>query len=58
MISNDPSAEPRFQIVDAAKTQLAFGIDVEGLALGKDAVFDSGVLGWPLDRSRESHSCA
>jgi hypothetical protein len=53
MISNDPSAEPRFQIADGAKTQLAFGIDVEGLAPGEDAIIDSGVLGWPLDSLRD-----
>jgi len=53
MISNDPSAEPRFQIVDGPSTQVAFGIDVEGLAPGEEAVFDESVLGWPLDSLRD-----
>ena len=30
LISNDDSAEPRFQISDRPHTQLAFGIDVDG----------------------------
>ena len=49
MISNDPAREPRFQISDGAMTQLVFGIDVDGLAPGEDAIFDGGVLGYPLD---------
>src|SRR5262245_4462961 len=48
LISNDPSAEPRFQIQTGPKTQLIFGIDVDGLAPGKDAMFDGSVLGYPL----------
>ncbi len=53
MISNDPSKEPRFQIVDGPDTQVAFGIDVEGLAPGADAIFDDKVLGWPIDSLRD-----
>lgn len=49
MISNDPSQEPRFQISDSPDTQVIFGIDVEGLAPGRDAIFDAGVLGYPVD---------
>jgi hypothetical protein len=49
MVSTDPSAEPRFQISDGAKTQLVFGIDVEGLRPGQEAVFDAKVPGYPLD---------
>jgi hypothetical protein len=49
MVSTDPSAEPRFQISDGAKTQLVFGIDVEGLRPGQEAVFDATVPGYPLD---------
>ena len=32
-----------------AKTQLVFGIDVEGLRPGQEAVFDANVLGYPLE---------
>jgi hypothetical protein len=49
MVSDDPAAEPRFQIVDGTKTQLAFGIDVEGWKPGTDAVIDGDVLGYPLE---------
>jgi hypothetical protein len=48
LISADDSAEPRFQISDGAGTQLAFGLDVEGLKPGEEAVFDGAVLGYPL----------
>ncbi len=49
MISNDPSQEPRFQISDGLTTQLIFGIDVDGLAPGENAIFDGSVLGYPID---------
>ena len=48
MISNDPSQEPRFQISDGPTTQLIFGIDVDGLAPGEDAIFAGSVLGYPI----------
>jgi hypothetical protein len=50
MLSTDSSAEPRFQVSDGAGTQLIFGIDVEDLAPGADAVFDDTVFGFPLRR--------
>src|SRR5687768_2175074 len=31
LISTDSSAEPRFQISDAATTQLVFGVNVDGM---------------------------
>jgi len=49
MISKDLSREPRFQIADGPATQIAFGIDVDSLAPGTDAIFDSSVSGWPID---------
>ncbi len=49
MISNDPSREPRFQIADGPATQIAFGIDVNGLAPGTEVIFGGGVRGWPID---------
>jgi hypothetical protein len=48
LISADDSAEPRFQIGDGVNTQLVFGMDVDGLKPGEDAVFDAGVLGYPV----------
>jgi hypothetical protein len=49
MISNNDTAEPRFQINDSVQTQLIFGIDVDGLKPGDEAVIDGTVLGYPLD---------
>jgi hypothetical protein len=48
MLSIDESREPRFQISDGPDTQLVFGIDVDGLAPGREAVIDNGVFGYPL----------
>ena len=47
MISNNNDREPRFQINDGANTQLIFGIDVDGLAPGDQAVIDDDALGYP-----------
>ncbi|MFQ5791343.1 MAG: hypothetical protein ACE5JI_12800, partial [Acidobacteriota bacterium] len=49
MISADSSQEPRFQIVDGPNTQIAFGIDVEALEPGEEALFDRSVLGYPFN---------
>jgi len=48
MLSIDDSREPRFQISDGPDTQLIYGIDVEGLAPGEEAVIDGSVFGYPL----------
>jgi hypothetical protein len=48
MISTSNEKEPRFQIRSGLKTQLIFGIDVDGLKPGEEAVIDGNVLGYPL----------
>jgi len=48
MISTDDSREPRFQINDGQDTQLIFGIDVDGLQPGEEAVIDERIFGYPL----------
>ena len=48
LISTDSTAEPRFQIIDATSTQQAFGVDVDGLAPGQEAIFAASVLGYPV----------
>jgi hypothetical protein len=48
MISTDDSREPRFQISDSVNTQQIFGIDVDGLKPGEEAVIDSSVFGYPM----------
>ena len=48
LISTNDRQEPRFQIREDPKTQLVFGLDVEGLAPGQKAVFDAAAFGFPL----------
>src|SRR5262244_833493 len=47
MISTDGSQEPREQINDGPKTQQIFGIDVDGLKPGQQALVDGSVFGYP-----------
>ena len=35
LLSNDPSAEPRMQINDSVRTQMIFGVDVDGMRPGQ-----------------------
>ncbi len=49
IVSTDGSAEPRTQIGVELKTQQIFGIDVNGLAPGREALFDATVLGYPVE---------
>ena len=49
LVSNDATQEPRFQISEGPKTQLVFGIDVDGLKPGEPATVDASVLGYPRD---------
>jgi len=49
LISNDASQEPRFQISEGPKTQLVFGVDVDGMKAGEPATIDPSVLGYPRD---------
>ncbi len=53
LISADSAAEPRFQINDGPNTQLVFGVDVDGLAPGREAIVDAGALGYPLESLRD-----
>ena len=48
LLSTDSTAEPRFQVNDGPTTQLVFGVDVDGLAPGKDAVVDASAWGYPV----------
>jgi hypothetical protein len=48
MLSTSTEGEPRFQITENPRTQQIFGIDVEGLAPGQEAVVDEKALGYPL----------
>ncbi len=48
LLSTNGDAEPRFQISDGPATQLVFGVDVDGLAPGAEAVIDASAFGYPL----------
>lgn len=48
LVSNDGAKEPRFQINEDLNTQQVFGVDVDGLKPGQEAIIDSTALGYPL----------
>jgi len=48
LVSTDNSREPRFQISEDLTTQQVFGIDVEGLKPGQEAVVAADALGYPV----------
>ena len=48
LVSTDQRTEPRFQVSDNDPTAQVFGVDVEGLEPGKEAVVDAGTLGYPV----------
>ena len=47
MIASDSTREPRFQISSGPTGQQVFGIDVDGLEAGENAVIDGTVFGFP-----------
>ena len=50
LISNNDNKEPRFQIsFMTAESQQVFGVDVDALAPGAPAVFDTTTLGYPAE---------
>ncbi len=49
VVSTDGSEEPRKQVGIDLETQQIFGIDVDALAPGSDAILDATVLGYPLE---------
>ena len=53
MLSTDPKEEPRFQITESPKTQQIFGIDVDDLSPGQEAVIDFATLGYPIESLRQ-----
>ncbi len=48
ILSNDPSEEPRMQISLAPRTQMIFGVDVDGLQPGQSATIDDSAFGYPV----------
>jgi hypothetical protein len=53
LLSNDPSAEPRMQIDDSVRTQMIFGVDVDGMQPGQAVVVDDGASGYPIRSLRD-----
>ncbi len=53
LLSTDNSAEPRFQTGGGAGAIGVFGLDVEDLAPGEDAILDSSVFGYPVESLNE-----
>ena len=49
VVSTDGSEEPRKQVELGLETQQIFGIDVDALPPGRDAILDAAVLGYPLE---------
>ena len=47
MLSAESEGEPRFQVSDGVATAQVFGVDVEGLAPGGDAIIDGATFGYP-----------
>jgi hypothetical protein len=41
--------EPRFQVTASFNAPLIYGIDIDGLAPGTEAVIDGGVFGFPIE---------
>jgi hypothetical protein len=48
LLSNDPSEEPRMQIDDTPKSQIVFGMTVDGLKSGAPVVIDATAAGYPI----------
>jgi hypothetical protein len=48
LLSNDPAAEPRMQIDDSVRSQIIFGMDVEGMQPGQTVVVDDSAFGYPI----------
>ena len=48
LLSTDERTEPRFQVSDGDRTAQVFGVDVDGLAPGREVAVDASALGYPV----------
>jgi hypothetical protein len=48
LLSTDPSSEPRFQIDDTPRSQMVFGMTVDGWKPGETAKVDAAAWGYPV----------
>ncbi|MFZ0278665.1 MAG: hypothetical protein WA254_05545 [Candidatus Sulfotelmatobacter sp.] len=53
ILSTDASEEPRMQINDTPKTQIIFGIDVDGMLPGRARILDASAAGYPIKSLRD-----
>jgi hypothetical protein len=53
LLSNNNEQEPRFQISDAAGTQMVFGMDVDDWQPGHSVLVDMHAFGYPVERLRD-----
>ena len=53
LLSTDPSAEPRMQIDDSVRTQMMFGMDVDGMQPGQTVTVDDSANGYPIRSLRD-----
>ena len=53
LLSSDPSAEPRMQIDDSVRTQMIFGVDVDGIQPGQAVIVDDSAAGYPIRSLRD-----
>jgi len=48
LLSNDPSSEPRMRIDDTPRSQMVFGVTVDGLKPGEPVTIDGHAAGYPV----------
>jgi hypothetical protein len=48
LLSTDPSDEPRNQIDDTPRSQMVFGLTVDGWQAGQGAIIDASAWGYPI----------
>jgi hypothetical protein len=53
LLANNDRSEPRFQIGDGLKTQLVYGMDVEGWTAGQKKTVDETAFGFPVQSIRD-----
>jgi hypothetical protein len=53
ILSTDASEEPRMQINDTPKTQIIFGVDVDGMQPGQARLVDASAAGYPIKSLRD-----
>src|SRR5271156_5304413 len=53
LLSNDPSEEPRMQIDDTPKSQMVFGVTVDGWKPGQSVKVGDSAAGYPVRKLSE-----